>query len=57
VLFWKVQANTDFFRSEILGASISSALTYTQETASYVRAGFDSESASGGYRLLGLLRA
>jgi hypothetical protein len=49
VLFWKVQANTDFFRSEILGASIGSALTYTQETANYVRAGFDSESASGGY--------
>ena len=49
VLDWVVPARTNFMRPDFLDADVSSALTFTEETASYVRSGFDSESASGSY--------
>ena len=49
VLDWVVPARRDFVRAEQLEAAVSAAMTYTEETASYVRSGFDKESASAGY--------
>ena len=49
VLDWVIPARRDFVRAEQLEAAVSAAVTYTEETASYVRSGFDKESASAGY--------
>ena len=43
VLDWVVPARTNFMRPDFLDAEVNSALTFTEQTASYVRSGFDSE--------------
>ena len=48
-LDWMVpESSTDFFDSLELTGDVTSELTYTAETASYVRAGFDKQEASAG---------
>lgn len=49
VLEWVVPERIDFARSEMFQARVESAVTYTEETASYVRAGFDKQTATVGY--------
>jgi hypothetical protein len=49
VLEWVVPERIDFARSEMFQARVESAVTYTEETASYVRAGFDKQTATAGY--------
>ncbi len=49
VLDWKVPARDDFVRSEILHGKVTSMLTYSEETASYVTSGFDTQTATAGY--------
>ncbi|MCV2393752.1 hypothetical protein OEB99_05470 [Actinotalea sp. M2MS4P-6] len=49
VLEWVVPERIDFARSEMFQARVESAVTYTEDTASYVRAGFDKETATAGY--------
>src|SRR5947209_2629286 len=49
VLLWKVPATTDFVRAEHLQAQVTSELTYTEQTASYARNGFSSQSAKAGF--------
>ena len=46
ILDWKVPARDDFARSEILRGKVTSMLTYTDETASYVASGFDTQTAT-----------
>jgi hypothetical protein len=48
-LDWMVPDSTDFMVPLELGASVLSKVTYTAETASYVRAGFDKQQASAGF--------
>jgi hypothetical protein len=48
VLDWVVPADLDFARPE-MESEVDSALSYTEETASFVRAGFDSETATASY--------
>jgi hypothetical protein len=50
VLYWKVPSETEtFVRNEEDRARVSSSVTYTAETSSYVRAGFDREKATASY--------
>lgn len=49
VLDWKVPTRDDFVRSEILHGKVTSMLTYSEETASYVASGFDTQTATAGY--------
>ncbi|SDF31914.1 MAC/Perforin domain-containing protein [Bradyrhizobium brasilense] len=50
VLYWKVPAaNASFMRNEQDHARVTSSVTYTSESSTYVRAGFDKETASAGY--------
>ena len=49
VLDWKVPERDDFARSEILHGEVTSVLTYTDETASYVVSGFDTQTATAGF--------
>ena len=49
ILDWVVPARDDFARSEILHGKVTSALTYSDETASYVASGFDTKSATAAY--------
>ena len=49
VLEWVVPERIDFARSEMFQARVESAVTYTEETASYVRAGFDKQTATAGF--------
>ena len=49
VLEWVVPSRDDFVQARELEAEVTADLTYSEETASYVRAGFDTESASAGY--------
>ena len=49
VLEWVVPERIDFARSEMFQAKVESAVTYTEETAAYVRAGFDKQSATAGF--------
>jgi hypothetical protein len=49
-LDWMVpESSTDYFDSLELTGDVTSELTYTAETASYVRAGFDKQEASAGF--------
>ena len=48
-LDWMVPNSTDFLVPLELGASVLSKVTYSAETASYVRAGFDKQQASAGF--------
>ena len=48
-LDWMVPDSTDFLVPLELGASVLSKVTYTADTASYVRAGFDKQQASAGF--------
>lgn len=48
-LDWMVPDSTDFLVPLELGASVLSKVTYSAETASYVRAGFDKQQASAGF--------
>lgn len=48
-LVWVTPGDTDFFTDMHLFADVTADVTYTEETASYVQAGFDRESASAGY--------
>ena len=50
-LDWMVPDSTDFMVPRELSASVLSKVTYTAETASYVRAGFDKQQASVGFPL------
>jgi hypothetical protein len=45
-LDWMVPTSADFFEPMHLRASVLSEVTYSSETASYVQAGFDKQSAS-----------
>jgi hypothetical protein len=47
-LDWMVPVSTDYFDSLELTGEVTSEVTYTAETASYVRAGFDKQEASVG---------
>lgn len=49
VLEWVVPERIDFARSEMFQARVESAVTYTEETAAYVRAGFDKQTATAGF--------
>jgi hypothetical protein len=49
VLDWVVPSTLDFVDPLFLNAFVSAELTYTEETASYVKTGFDTEAASFGY--------
>lgn len=49
VLEWVVPERIDFARSEMFQARVESAVTYTEETAAYVRAGFDKQCATAGF--------
>ena len=48
-LDWLVPDSLDFMVPMELGASVLSAVTFTSEAASYVRAGFDKQQASAGF--------
>jgi MAC/Perforin domain len=48
-LDWMVPDSTDFLVPLELGATVLSKVTYTAESASYVRAGFDKQQASVGF--------
>ena len=48
-LDWMVPDSMDFLVPLELGATVTSEVTYTAETASYVRAGFDKQQASVGF--------
>ena len=48
-LDWMVPDSTDFRVPLELEATVQSKVTYTSETASYVRAGFDKQQASAGF--------
>ena len=48
-LDWMVPNSMDFLVPLELGATVTSKVTYTAETASYVRAGFDKQQASAGF--------
>ena len=48
-LDWLVPDSNDFMESMELQAKVLSAVTFTAETASYVRAGFDKQQASAGF--------
>ena len=49
VLFWKVPKTTDFVRAEHLEAKVTSELSYTEQSASYAKSGFNSQSATAGF--------
>lgn len=49
VLEWVVPERIDFARSEMFQARVESAVTYTADTAAYVRAGFDKQTATAGF--------
>ncbi len=49
VLHWKVAHTTDFVRAEHLEAKVTSELSYTEQSASYAKSGFNSQSASMGF--------
>jgi hypothetical protein len=49
VLEWVVPERIDFARSEMYQARVESTVTYTEETAAYVRSGFDKQSATAGF--------
>jgi hypothetical protein len=49
VLDWMVPFTRDFVTPLFLNADVTADLTYTEETASYVKTGFDTEAASFGY--------
>jgi hypothetical protein len=49
ILDWKVPRRDDFARSEISHAKVTSVLTYSDETASYVASGFDTQTATAAY--------
>jgi hypothetical protein len=48
ILDWQVPMSLDFVQSATMSASVTSKLTYSEETASYVESGFDTETASLG---------
>lgn len=49
VLNWKVPGNNDFFTSEQWRGDATIEVAYSDEKHSYVKSGFDTESASAGY--------
>lgn len=49
VLHWKVTQGTDFMRSEFLTAEVSSELTFTERSSSYVSHGFTKVTATASF--------
>lgn len=49
ILDWKVPERDDFARSEITHAKVTSELTYSDEIATFVSSGFDTETATAAY--------
>lgn len=49
MLEWRVPDRIDFARSEMYQSRVESSVTYTEETAAYVRCGFEKETATAGF--------